>query len=43
MQRRKTMNEEGRIFITIFELIVVIWGGYMIYQTEKEQNKKQTN
>ena len=37
------MNEEGRIFITIFEFIVVIWGAYMIYQTEKENNKHQTN
>ena len=43
MLRRKKMNEEGRIFITMFEVIVVVWGAYMIYQTEKKENKTQIN
>jgi len=37
------MNEEGRIFITIFEIFVVLLGAYWIYQEEKKQNKHQTN
>ena len=35
------MNEEGRLFITIFEIFVVLLGAYWIYEAEK--NKKQTN
>jgi len=31
------MNEEGRIFITIFEIFVVLLGAYWIYDTEKEE------
>jgi hypothetical protein len=30
------MNEEGRIFITIFEIFVVLLGAYWIYEAEKK-------